>query len=90
MNCPVPPEIQIIGYYALLNDFLEEIEPENVQEFVQDLVSTINRYDRQILDEIANTGELSDPSEDQLQLILEQFCQEREQTRAISGGTGAG
>lgn len=89
-NRPVPPEIQIIGYYALLNDFLEEIEPENVQEFVQDLVSTINRYDRQILDEIANTGELSDPSEDQLQLILEQFCQEREQTRAISGGTGAG
>ena len=37
-----------------------------------------------------DTGELSDPSEDQLQLILEQFCQEREQTRAISGGTGAG
>lgn len=81
---PVPMAMQLIGYYALVNDFMSNVEVQEVPEFVQHLIGDLNRYERQILDEIEEDGDLSETSEDRLQEFLETFVRSWEEERGRS------
>ena len=63
---PVSMARQVVGYYALVNDFLDEVDPGEVPTFVEALLNRIALSERQILDELEDSGTLSDKTEDEL------------------------
>lgn len=81
---PVSMARQVIGYYALVNDFLDEVDPGEVPTFVEALLNRIALFERQILDELEDSGTLSDKTEDELQEVLEAFCREREEEKGAA------
>lgn len=81
---PVPMVSQLISYYALVNDFMTNVEVHEVPEFIQLLIGDLNRYERKILDEIEEDGDLSETSEDRLQEFLESFVRSWEEERGRS------
>ena len=81
---PVSMARQVIGYYALVNDFLDEVDPGEVPTFVEALLNRIALSERQILDELEDSGTLSDKTEDELQEVLEAFCREWEMEKGAA------
>ncbi len=81
---PVSMARQVIGYYALVNDFLDEVDPGEVPTFVEALLNRIALFERQILDELEDSGTLSDKTEDELQEVLEAFCREWEEEKGAA------
>ena len=75
---------QVVGYYALVNDFLDEVDPGEVPTFVEALLNRIALSERQILDELEDSGTLSDKTEDELQEVLEAFCREWEKEKGAA------
>lgn len=83
-NRPVPMASQVISYYALVNDFLDDVPPSEVLNFTEELLATISYHEPQIIDTITNSGRLDEESEDRLQFMLEAFCREWEKRKAVS------
>lgn len=81
---PVSMAKQVIGYYALVNDFLDEVDPAEVPTFIAGLLKTISLSERQILDELEDTGTLSDETEDELQEVLEAYCLDWEKEKGAA------
>ena len=72
-NSPITVEHQVIIIYAVINDFLKDIEIADVSEFEKDLFEYIDSSYPDIIDSIKNTKELTDETEKALDDALTAF-----------------
>src|SRR5438105_1277390 len=71
---PWPMEEQVVALYAGVNGYLDEIPVEQVPRFQDELRESL-RAERSILEEIRDTGDLSDETGKKLDAELEKFGQ---------------
>jgi len=70
---PVPMEDQVAILYAAVNELLSDIPVEKIKEFEQDFLKYMNTSKKDILNEIAKTGDLSSATEEKLKKAIEDF-----------------
>ncbi len=75
-NSPVPVELQVCIIYAVVNDYLKEIEVSQVHEFEQGLFRYLDTHAHKLLRSIVETKLLSEESEKELQEALRAYIQE--------------
>ena len=71
-NAPVKVELQVAIIYAVVNDMLEDIPVERVHEFETVLFEYIENKAHDIIDDIANTGAMSEETENKLKTAIEE------------------
>ncbi len=71
---PIPFEIQVILFYAILNGYFDSVPVENVQRRAEELIEYAESlYQKDVIDPIREAGELSEDVENKLQEMLEKF-----------------
>ena len=79
-NAPVPVELQVCIIYAVVNDYLKEIEVSQVHEFEQGLFRYLETYAHKTLRSITETKVLSEESENELKEALTAYIAEFKKT----------
>ncbi len=70
---PMPIEKQVISIFAGTNGYLDEIPLEHVQRFERDFLEMMELKHRGLLDQIADSKDLSDETQKKLHAILKDF-----------------
>lgn len=71
VHAPVPVEKQVMILYALGHGFLDNVEPENIQDYQNQLFDYLDSNNADILKEIKDTGKL--PAEEKLDAAVKAF-----------------
>ena len=79
-NAPVPVELQVCIIYAVVNDYLKEIEVTQVHEFEQGLFRYLDTHAHKLLRSIVETKVLSEESEAELKQALTAYLGEFKKT----------
>lgn len=74
-NSPVSVELQVVIIYAVLNDYLKDIEISDISEYESSLYSFMQQTRSDILKAIADTGELSKENQSALDEALSEFTE---------------
>lgn len=72
-NAPVKVENQVVIIYAVINDYLMDIEISDVKDFEKALYKHIDEFYPDINDEIAKTGIISDETEEKIKKAITQI-----------------
>ncbi len=72
-NSPIDVELQVVIIYAVINNFLKDIKVEDIGKFQDELFEYMENTNKDILDEIKNTGDLSDQTKEKLNGAIEGF-----------------
>ncbi len=72
-NQPVRFEDQVVQIYAITNGFMDDIKPEKVNLFADDMVSYLHNHAAQAIDSIRHERSLSDESKADLNQALGEF-----------------
>lgn len=75
-NAPIPVELQVIIIYAVLNDYLKEIDVSDVSEFEKQLFTFMQEVHPEIPEDIAKTGVLSEENTAALDEALKTFVKD--------------
>ncbi len=67
---PMPVENQVLILYALNNRHLDDIDTWRIQHFQNELIKSVSSQEPAILEEIRNTGEISDQNAKKLDSII--------------------
>jgi F-type H+/Na+-transporting ATPase subunit alpha len=70
---PMPVAEQVASIYAGTGGYLDRIKTERVAEFLGDLIARLHSENKDLLDRINETGELSDEDEEALGKSIEQM-----------------
>ncbi|NMB46430.1 MAG: F0F1 ATP synthase subunit alpha [Firmicutes bacterium] len=70
---PMPVEEQVIQLYAGINGFVDNVEIDQVNDFIDGLVSYIRSNHPDVLDTIKTTADLSDEVESKLRTAIETY-----------------
>ncbi len=70
---PVPAAEQVVIFFALISGLIDDIPVERVSEFENDLLEFVRDNGQQILDNINQTGELTEEDENKLKKIISNF-----------------
>ena len=79
-NAPVPVELQVCIIYAVVNDYLKDIEVSQVHEFEQGLFRYLETHAHKLLRAITETKLLSEQSETELKEALTAYIAEFKKT----------
>ncbi len=79
-NAPVPVELQVCIIYAVVNDYLKDIEVSQVHEFEQGFFRYLDTHAHRLLRAIVETKVLSEQSEEELKQALTAYIQEFKKT----------
>ncbi len=74
---PMPVEEQVISLYAGVHGFLEDVEVNDVVTFERELLTAFRDKHRNVLDEIRESGALTDDIEAKIRSGIEGFKQSR-------------
>ena len=66
----MPVENQVLILYALNNRHLDDIDTWRIQHFQNELIKSVSSQEPAILEEIRNTGEVSDQNAKKLDSII--------------------
>ena len=69
----IPVAKQVAVFYALINGFMDDVEVEKVKEFELGLYDYAEINGKDILNNIAKTGELNDKIENGLKKLIEDY-----------------
>src|SRR5689334_7947026 len=70
---PMPVAEQVASIYAGTEGYLDRIKADRVQEFLGDLISRLHSENKDLIDRINESGELSDEDEQALAKSIEQM-----------------
>jgi F-type H+-transporting ATPase subunit alpha len=70
---PMPVAEQVASIYAGTEGYLDRIKTERVPEFLADLISRLHSENKELLDRINESGELSDEDEQALAKSVQQM-----------------
>ena len=70
---PMPMEEQAVVLYALTNGFMDDVPVEKIQKWEKEFIKYMNSAKKDILDEIAKTGDISDDLENKLKEAINDF-----------------
>lgn len=71
-NKPVRVELQVAIIYAVINDLLEDIPVDKISDYEQRLFEYIENRAHDIIDDIAETGDLTEETEKKLRKAIEE------------------
>lgn len=71
-NAPVRVELQVAIIYAVINDMLEDIPVDKIRAYEKHLFEYIENNAHDIIDEIEETGDLSEDTEQKLKRAIEE------------------
>jgi F-type H+-transporting ATPase subunit alpha len=74
---PFSVQEEIVSIFAGTNGYLDDVDPAAVQTFESDLLGFMHDRHQDILDEIAQTGALSDDLTDRLKAAISEFKEQR-------------
>ncbi len=74
-NSPVSVELQVVIIYAVLNDYLKDIEISDISEYESGLYTFMSETRSDILKAISETGELSKENQSSLDEALSEFTE---------------
>ena len=80
-NKPVTVEHQVIIIYAVINNFLREIEVKDIAEFESDLFEYIDTTYPDIISSISQTKDLTKENEDAIKKALGDFVKKFNDSR---------
>ena len=66
-NSPIPVELQVVIIYAVINNYLSDIEVDDIGDFQQDLFEYITNTVPEIIESIAKTGDLTAETTEKIQ-----------------------
>ena len=72
-NSPVDVELQVCIIFAVVNNFLRDVEVSKVKEYEKGLYFEMNSYHRNLLDYIAGGGSLDDEHKAQLSEAVKEY-----------------
>ena len=72
-NSPVDVELQVCIIFAVVNNFLRDVEVSKVKEYEKGLYFEMNSYHRDLLDYIAGGGSLDDEHKAALSKAVEEY-----------------
>ena len=72
-NSPVDVELQVCIIFAVVNNFLRDVEVSKVKEYEKGLYFEMNSYHRDLLDYIAGGGSLDDEHKAQLSEAVKEY-----------------
>ena len=72
-NQPVRFEDQVVQFYALAQGFMDEVKPENVAAFTDDMVGYLHNHAAQAVDAIKHSRILSEETKEDLNQALGDF-----------------
>ena len=72
-NSPVDVELQVCIIFAVVNNFLRDVEVSKVKEYEKGLYFEMNSYHRDLLDYIAGGGSLDDEHKVQLSEAVKEY-----------------
>ena len=78
---PMPVEDQVLILYALNNKYLENIEPERILKFQDDLIEYVDKHAPHIKEEIRKTGDISDELEKDIDAAIAEVKKQYNYTR---------
>ncbi|MFA5134398.1 MAG: F0F1 ATP synthase subunit alpha [Patescibacteria group bacterium] len=70
---PMPVAQQVVILYAAINGYCDDVPVEHIQKFETALHAFFETSHKQLLDEIAATGELGEDIESKLKAVIEDF-----------------
>ncbi len=73
-NSPLEVEEQVVIIYAVINNFLADIEIDKIKQYQKDLISHIKDSKPEILESIKTTKAMSPETEDALKAVLKSFA----------------
>ena len=73
---PIPVENQVCIFYAVTNNFLKDVETDYVSRYEEGLYERMNAQYGDILDEIRESGQMSDETEKKLKAALEDYTRD--------------
>ena len=73
-NVPVPIEDQVVLLYALSQRFLDDVDPEDVQDRLAQLLAQVRQESPELIEELIRTREMSDAIKDGLNAHLRRFA----------------
>lgn len=80
-NSPMTVEHQVVILYAVLHDFLKEIETADVLAFERELMTEMEEAHPEILSSVRETGKLTEENRAALDGVLREFAAEFLKTR---------
>lgn len=72
-NSPVDVELQVCIIFAVVNNYLKDVDVAKVKEYEKGLYFEMNSYHRELLDYIAGGGGLDDEHKTQLAAAVEEY-----------------
>ncbi|NLJ90065.1 MAG: F0F1 ATP synthase subunit alpha [Clostridiales bacterium] len=72
-NSPVPVELQVAIIYAVVNNYLKEIEVADIKEYEKELYFELTSYHQDLLERIRNNESFDEKMESELKEILDDF-----------------
>lgn len=72
-NSPIPVEYQVVIIYAVINNFLKDIEVEHIGTFQDGLFDFIKKHHSEVTEEIITTGDLTKENEERLKNVIESY-----------------
>ena len=72
-NSPIEVELQVVIIYAVINNFLRDIEVKDILDFQNGLFEYLKNTNNDILTEIKSTGDLSDETKKKLDDAINSF-----------------
>lgn len=75
-NTPIPVELQVVIIYAVVNDFLSDIEVSDIYDFQQGLFTFMENQYKNILTNIVSSGDLSREDEEKLKTAINEYKKE--------------
>ncbi len=72
-NSPVPVELQVAIIYAVVNNYLIDVEVDDVKEYEKELYFELTSYHQDFLERIKNNENFDEKMESELKEILDDF-----------------
>ncbi|MEG2597259.1 MAG: F0F1 ATP synthase subunit alpha, partial [Oscillospiraceae bacterium] len=72
-NAPVRVELQVIIIYAVINQFLREIPVSDIAEFEEQLYIYVEEVHPEVIESIAETGEMTPENTEKIEQLLRDF-----------------
>jgi F-type H+-transporting ATPase subunit alpha len=72
-NSPVPVELQVAIIYAVVNNYLIDVEVDDVKEYEKELYFELTSYHQDFLERIRNNENFDEKMESELKEILDDF-----------------
>ncbi|NLK39807.1 MAG: F0F1 ATP synthase subunit alpha [Clostridiales bacterium] len=70
---PMPVEYQVLILYVLINRYLTDVKLSRIREFQKDFLTYVHENRQDILDEIRDTGDISEELEEKIREVILEF-----------------